>query len=174
LGGDPFARLGLPRAFQIGANAVSRARVALLARLHPDRFADEVARAEAVRDAAEVNEAATALRDPIQRAEAILQSLDPLGRVASLDPKELAELLARREAAAGLVTGSSEHTEMVEWIDAEQARLLGELGAALDGAPPACEAARRALSRYKAIVRLEASVPALRDRAGVSQATRLP
>jgi len=162
LGGDPFARLGLRRAFRIDARAVSRARIALLARLHPDRFTDELSRVQAVRDAAEVNEAATLLLDPVRRAEAILRSVDPEGKMPALGLVELAELMERREAAASLATGSPEHAEMREWIDTERARLITELAAALDASTPACELARRALARYKAVVRLEESVSALR------------
>lgn len=71
---DPFATLGIPRAFDIDVDAAERAHRELSRALHPDKFVAGGAseRRAALGKAVEVNEAWRVVRDPIRRAEALL------------------------------------------------------------------------------------------------------
>ncbi len=72
---DPFATLGLPRSYDVDLPAVEKTHRELSRALHPDRFVNAGAseRREALSKAVEVNEAWRVVRDPIRRAEALLQ-----------------------------------------------------------------------------------------------------
>ena len=155
LAGDPFARLGFERAYSMETSSITRARVSLLAKLHPDRHIDDLSRAQALRDAAEVNEAARVLVDPEARAQALLDLMDPSGAPVSLSTDELMELMERREAAQGVRRGSREAAALESWIVLERDRLRVQVARALDMMPKAPSSARHALARLKAIARLE-------------------
>lgn len=103
---DHFARLGVPRAFDLDGAALERAYVGLQSRLHPDRFATrpERERLYSAGQAVAVNEAYGALRDPLARARHLLALAGraPAGATAATidDPEVLAEAMATREALA--------------------------------------------------------------------------
>ena len=67
---DDFALLGLPRRFELDADALATQWRALQSRVHPDRFAAEGAAAQrlAMQWAVRVNEAQRRLKDPLSRA----------------------------------------------------------------------------------------------------------
>ncbi len=155
MAGDPFARLGFERAYSMETASITRARVSLLAKLHPDRHIDDLSRAQALRDAAEVNEAARVLVDPEARAQALLDLMDPSGAPVSLSTDELMDLMERREAAQGVRRGSREAAALESWIVLERDRLRVQVARALDMMPKAPSSARHALARLKAIARLE-------------------
>ena len=72
---DPFATLGIARAFDVDLAAVEKTHRELSRALHPDRYVGAPARASAraaLAKAVEVNEAWRVVRDPIRRAEALL------------------------------------------------------------------------------------------------------
>jgi len=102
---DPFAALGLPRAFAIDLRAAEKAHRELSRALHPDKYASSGAseRREALNKAADVNEAWRIVRDPVRRAEALfLLAGVEVGETKEPkpDPELLMEVLEKREALA--------------------------------------------------------------------------
>jgi molecular chaperone HscB len=103
---DPFATLGIARAFDVDLAAVEKVHRELSRALHPDRYvgASKSERATSLAKAVEVNEAWRVVRDPIRRAEALLALhgvavSDGDGRaVAKADPGFLMDMLEQREA----------------------------------------------------------------------------
>lgn len=109
---DDFARLQLSSAVRVDAEALRDRRLALLAQVHPDRFAGHraEARAHALAQAVAINDAARTLADPRRRAAMLMQtrgwSIDTL-RLNRADQLRVAEY---RNAVAELA-GTDAHTE---------------------------------------------------------------
>ena len=102
---DPFATLGLPRSYDVDLPAVEKTHRELSRALHPDRFVNAGAseRRAALSKAVEVNEAWRIVRDPIRRAEALLELAGAAvgeERASATDPEFLMEMLEQREALA--------------------------------------------------------------------------
>lgn len=103
---DPFATLGIPRTFDVDLPAAEKTHRDLSRALHPDRYVGAGAseRRAALAKAVEVNEAWRIVRDPVRRAEALLE----LSGVAvgesragpAPDPEFLANMLEQRDALA--------------------------------------------------------------------------
>ncbi len=102
---DPFATLGLPRAYRVDLHAAERTHRELSRALHPDRHVRGGAseRRQALEQAVLVNEAWRVVRDPIRRAEALLS----LAGIAVGDTHEpqpapalLMDMMEQREALA--------------------------------------------------------------------------
>jgi molecular chaperone HscB len=101
---DPFATLGVARAYDVDLAALEKTHRELSRALHPDRYigASPSERRAALAKAVEVNEAWRVVRDPIRRAEALLA----LGGAAvgegapapASDPEFLMDMMERREA----------------------------------------------------------------------------
>jgi molecular chaperone HscB len=100
---DPFATLGLAPSFDIDLVAVEKTHRELSRALHPDRYVGEGAsgRRAALERAVAVNEAWRVVRDPIQRAEALLVlrgvEVGEEGEPKA-SPEFLMEMLEQREA----------------------------------------------------------------------------
>lgn len=122
---DHFARLELPRRFDVDAADLDRRYFALQRQLHPDRFASRSARERAVSQsqAVALNEAYEILKDPLSRAEYMLRlngvDVNPDGCNTVRDPTLLMEQMERREALAEAAT-----REAIEKIAAETRREL--------------------------------------------------
>ena len=102
---DPFAVLGLPRAFDVDLRSAEKAHRELSRALHPDKYASAGAseRREALGKAADVNEAWRIVRDPVRRAESLfLLAGVEVGETKEPkpDPELLMEVLEKREALA--------------------------------------------------------------------------
>jgi len=102
---DPFATLGIARAFDVDLADVEKTHRELSRALHPDRYVGAGAseRREALAKAVEANEAWRIVRDPIRRAEALLRLRGvEVGEAAEpkADPEFLMEMLELREALA--------------------------------------------------------------------------
>jgi len=102
---DPFQVLGIAPSFDVDLDAVARTHRDLSRALHPDRFvgAGPSERRAALGKAVEVNEAFRIVRDPIQRADALLRRSGVTVREEGgppADPDFLMEMLERREALA--------------------------------------------------------------------------
>jgi len=104
---NPFATLGLAPSFDLDLAAAEKTHRELSRTLHPDRFvaAGASERRAALTKAVEVNEAWRVVRDPIRRAEALLElagatTEDEGGRRPDTDPEFLMEMLEQREALA--------------------------------------------------------------------------
>jgi molecular chaperone HscB len=100
---DPFATLGIARAFDVDLDAVARVHRELSRALHPDRYLGAAAseRRAALARAVEVNEAFRVVRDPIRRAEALLRlggAAVEEGSEPRADPEFLMDMLEQREA----------------------------------------------------------------------------
>jgi len=102
---DPFATLGIPRSYDVDLEALEKTHRELSRRLHPDRHVGSMAseRREALVRAIDVNAAWRIVRDPIERAEALL-SLSGVGVGEDREPKAapefLMEMLEQREELA--------------------------------------------------------------------------
>ncbi len=102
---DPFQTLGIEPKFDLDMKAAEMRHRELSRALHPDRYtnAPPAERRMALSRAISVNEAFRALKDPIKRAEAILNSLGvPSGELAEPNPSTdlLMEMMEVREELA--------------------------------------------------------------------------
>jgi molecular chaperone HscB len=102
---DPFATLGLPRAYALDLRAAEKTHRELSRALHPDRYVGAGAseRRMALTKAVEVNEAWRVVRDPIRRAEALFELAGiPIGDTHEPRPAPslLFDMMERREALA--------------------------------------------------------------------------
>lgn len=141
---DHFARLGLPRAYEVDPAALERAYFAAQRRFHPDRFAGRGAREKnfSLQHATLINEAYETLREPLARARYLLDIEGrPLpgedGRTIA-DPTLLMEAMEWREALEE--AGSPADLQALgQRLAGDLAAVQGELGRAfaardLDGA----------------------------------------
>jgi len=94
-GADYFELLGLPRSYRIDESALSSRYRAVSRNIHPDRFAgaDDEMQSIALRLSAAVNRAYEVLRDPLLRAEYLLESTG--GASAAKDKSVPGDLLTR-------------------------------------------------------------------------------
>jgi molecular chaperone HscB len=110
-----FELLGLPPRFRVDAASLDAAYRQLQSAVHPDRFArgTDTERRLAQQSSARVNEAYRALKDPVQRAQYVLQlhGIDAVGETDTQLPFDFLERqLERREAAADAVAAGDERT----------------------------------------------------------------
>ena len=101
---DPFTVFGVERSLDLDERALERRYLALSRESHPDRLrSQEVGDCPAaLTRSAEVNDAWRILRDPWQRAKALLEARSPgvLARNQKLDPAFLADALELAEEVA--------------------------------------------------------------------------
>src|SRR5208282_5565508 len=100
---DPFATLGIARHYDVDLPALEKTYRQLSRALHPDRFTSTPPgeKREALARAVAVNEAWRVVRDPIQRAEALLSLVGVVvdeGSESTRDLDFLEEILEQREA----------------------------------------------------------------------------
>jgi molecular chaperone HscB len=101
---DHFARLGLPRGFEIDDGELDRRYFALQRNLHPDRFARRPARERAIAESqsASVNQAYETLKDPLSRAGYLLELAGRRSAATHaatvMDEALLSEVMENREA----------------------------------------------------------------------------
>jgi molecular chaperone HscB len=134
-GQDHFARLGLPRSFEIDAANLDKRYFAFQRNLHPDRFARKPARERALAESqsASLNQAYETLKDPLRRAGYLLELAGrPSAAVnaATVDDEELlTEALENREALM-----EAEHAAAVDEMGSRAAaaavRCLADVGGA--------------------------------------------
>lgn len=101
---DPFTVFGLPRSLELDERALEQRYLRLSRECHPDlhRAADTTDCVAVLQRSAEINDAWRVLRDPWQRARALLEAEQPgvLDRNKKLDPAFLAEALELAEEVA--------------------------------------------------------------------------
>jgi molecular chaperone HscB len=100
---DPFELLGLAARYDLDLAELEARHRELVRALHPDRFRGRSAseRRQALGKAIEVNEALRALKDPVRRAEALLERRGVAigeGSEPPADPEFLLEVMEFREA----------------------------------------------------------------------------
>ena len=110
-----FDLFGLTPRYRIDGAALDAAYRKLQSEVHPDRFArgTDAERRMALQSSARVNEAYRALKDPVERAQYLLQmnGVDPIGEKDTQLPLEFLEAqLERREAASDALTGGDLRT----------------------------------------------------------------
>jgi molecular chaperone HscB len=134
---DPFDTLGLEARFDLDVAAAEQRHRELSRTLHPDRYANRPAaeRRAALSRAIEVNDALRAVKDPIRRAEALLERYGVRlteGDEPPAAPGFLMDMLELREVLAD----AQRHSDLdrVEQLAGEfekhESRILGELSRA--------------------------------------------
>ena len=162
-----FELFGLPPRFRFDAATLDRAYRALQSEVHPDRFAtaSEAERRLAAQSSARVNEAYLALKDPVARAQYLLE-LHGAGAPAESDNALpitfLERQLERREAAAAAADAGDFGALETLLADArrEAAELDGQVAALID-ADAAWDAARARLRELRFLTKLAADLDAM-------------
>jgi molecular chaperone HscB len=144
---DPFLTLGVDARFDLDLAALERRHLELSHTLHPDRFAGRPAseRRQALGRAIEVNQAFRRLKDPLGRAEALLERLGVRveeGSEPKPAPEFLMEMLELREAlsAAGQERDAAALGRLGAEVKSREAAALAELSALLASAGPGAAA----------------------------------
>ena len=138
----PFRRLGVSVEARVDGETLRDRRLALLAQVHPDRFASHGAdaRRNALAQAVAINDAARILQDPRRRAEAMLAHRGWSTAWRHLTPTDQLRLHEYRSAILEL-RGTDAHTErqaleqaIVDDIEDAQDVLFSAVNA--EGTPP--------------------------------------
>lgn len=135
---DPFALLGLEPRFDLDLAAAELRHRELSRALHPDRHTGVSAmqRREALSKAIEVNDAFRVLKDPVRRAEVLLQRsgvrLAEGGREPAAAPEFLMEMLELREelASAHASADLKKIRALAGRVEAREAEIERELASA--------------------------------------------
>jgi molecular chaperone HscB len=135
-----FELFGLPLRYRIDAAALEHAYRALQSDVHPDRHAaaDDARKRIALQASARVNEAYRTLKDPVARAEYVLEvrGVDATSETDSrLEVPFLTRQLERREAADEAVDNhdAGALAALLADVDADAAQLRTDVERALDG-----------------------------------------
>jgi molecular chaperone HscB len=141
---DPFALLGLEPRFDLDLTAAEVRHRELSRALHPDRHAGSPAeeRRQALSKAIEVNDALRVLKDPVRRAEALLQRsglrLAEEGREPPASPDFLMEMLEIREEL-GAARGAADLSAIrgiAKRVEARETAVERELATAFSSLSP--------------------------------------
>ena len=175
---DPFAILGLEPRFDLDLAAAEIRHRELSRTLHPDRHAGKPAaeRRQALSLAIEVNDALRVLKDPVRRAEALLERsgvrLAEEGKEPPAAPEFLMDVLELREelSAAQRSADMTKVESVAKQVEVRQSSLERELGQAFAGLiaaprPPPADAERigRKLGELRYFRRLLAEAHAIED-----------
>ena len=164
---DHFARFGLPVAFDLDENELDRRYFAVQRQLHPDRFATRTARERAVSQsqAVAVNEAYETLKDPLARAEYLLQLHGVATEACQTisDPELLMEQMERREALSEIDTREAAEA-FLDAAGRDVAASLATIAVAFGRGD--LTAARRETTRLKYLTKLVEEARARRARLG--------
>ena len=108
---NDFEILGIPASFDVDVKALEQAYFAAQRACHPDRFVGkpEADRVAAITKSQQVNDAYETLKNPLTRAEHLLQlqGMDVLGEGAPVPPALLMEMLELRERVADAEGGAA-------------------------------------------------------------------
>ena len=123
---DPFSLLGLPRTFDLDAEALQRAYLTQAARLHPDLSGLPQDESEA--KSAQLNEARTELLNPERRADRLLTLLGGPCKEAdkALPTGFLMEIMETREAVEEALASKdpSQRTHWQHWAAEQRTRYI--------------------------------------------------
>jgi molecular chaperone HscB len=162
-----FELFGLPERFRFDPATLDRAYHELQSKVHPDRYAaagDKEQRL-AMQSSARVNEAYSALKDPVARAQYLLKlhGVDAFGETDTSLPFDFLERqLERREAAAAAsAAGDTQALEaLLREVRAEARELEQRLCALLD-VEAAWEAARARVRELRFLSKFVADLGAM-------------
>lgn len=134
----PFDILGLPVAYDVDPVLLQKRMIQLAAANHPDRYTDPLDQADAAQRAAAINEAHRVLRDPLLRAQLLLELL--AGSASrdekALPPDLLMQMMEVREELEDAIASQDKPTldRLRQWAADEQATHLQAMGDHLNAA----------------------------------------
>lgn len=135
---NPFDLLKIPMRFDVDTKALHRSFVQQSAANHPDRYVDPLDQADAADRSAAINKAYLVLKDPYQRASAMIALLadKPIEDSRQLPPGLLMEMMEIREALEDAQAGDNqaELARLKQWADEQEAGYMQSIAAALDEA----------------------------------------
>ena len=142
LGADHFHVLGVDRRFDLDVANLEQRYRELTRKLHPDRFAraDARARRASLARSVQLNEAWRAMKDPLRRAEYLVQlGRGQAGDKDAVPPALLAEILELRQelGEARLEGDDVKVQQMATAMHARQDQALERVARALAGVPTA-------------------------------------
>jgi molecular chaperone HscB len=151
---DHFAVLGVPARYTVDVAALEARFKELSRKVHPDRFAraDPRARRASLARTVQLNEAWRALKDPVRRAEYMLERAGVKLAAGEVPPMLLAEILELREelGEARLADDHAKVRQMAEAMCARAGAAMAAIAAALDaGTPEGRAAAARELVAFR-------------------------
>ncbi len=170
LSSNHFELFGLPVGFVLDSQALAERYRELQRAVHPDRFASASDQEQrlALQQATRVNEAYETLRDPLRRAQYLLQlhGIDSDGETATTrDASFLMQQMELREALAGVRDAADPEAELDalmreirQMIDQEVAQLAVQFEAAT---PDSLNEARETVSRMQFLNKLYNEAEAL-------------
>jgi molecular chaperone HscB len=131
---DPFTVFGVPRSLDLDEKALERRYFALSRENHPDLLRSQETTGDCLavlQRAAEINGAWKILRDPWQRARALLETASPgvLARNQKLDPSFLADALELAEEVAFVASDGipALRARLQRTLDDDLAALRGDI-----------------------------------------------
>ena len=152
-GADYFAVLGVPRRYDADVGEMEARYRELTRKLHPDRFAraDARARRASLQRSVQLNEAWRALKDPVRRAEYLLQGT----ATEAAPPALLAEILElRTELGEARMEGDDGKVQaMARAMRARADQALARMAALLSGGEPLAAETRAEAARQLVALR---------------------
>lgn len=137
---NPFALFDLPVQFTLDTELLSQRYLRLQKSLHPDNFSANSAQEQrlAVQKSAEINDALQVLKDPLLRAEAIIQfhtnEQQDIELKSTRDMAFLMQQLEWRETLESIENAKNEAklTAFISEIEQQQKQILQQLEIALE------------------------------------------
>ncbi len=127
---NPFSLLGLACRFDIDFSTLEQAYFEALSHAHPDRFQDPFEQADAADRSSRINEAFQTLKDPLQRAEALIALITDGGHDARDLPEEfLMQMMEMREYMETAIA-DQDHVALARlksWADDQQEQHLARI-----------------------------------------------
>lgn len=158
---DPFEVLGIEPRYGLDLKQVEKRHRELSRALHPDRFVGRASseRRMALSRAIEVNEAWRTVRDPVRRAEALLERAGAVVSEAARQPADPELLMAvmqqREELAEARAEGDGARIEQIKGAaQTREGELMRALGEQLDATSPQREQAMQTLAELRFVRRL--------------------
>lgn len=137
---NPFALFDLPVQFTLDTELLSQRYLSLQKSLHPDNFSAHSAQEQrlSVQKSAEINDALQVLKDPLLRAEAIIQfhtnEQQDIELKSTRDMEFLMQQLEWRETLESIENAKNEAklTAFISEIEQQQKQILQQLETALE------------------------------------------
>ncbi|MBN6078446.1 Fe-S protein assembly co-chaperone HscB [Aggregatibacter actinomycetemcomitans] len=161
---NPFALFDLPVAFQVDAALLNERYLALQKSLHPDNFSAASAQEQrlAIQKSAEINDALRILKDPIARADSIIDiNTGETENVEEKSTSDIAFLMQQMEWRETLETieqqkNADELTVFSQDIQQTRSAILTELSTALN--EQQWQTARTITDKLRFIKKLQAEI----------------
>ncbi|MEM1356349.1 MAG: Fe-S protein assembly co-chaperone HscB [Planctomycetota bacterium] len=166
---NPFQLMGLPAVYGLDLGVLEQRFLAESARHHPDRFTDPIDQAEAAERMSALTLAYRTLKDPEQRANALLALLGGPAKEddPSLPPDLLMEVMEVREEmeVAADRGDASELVRLRGWAIARRAKHQSQIAARLNRAQPTPEDLKAARLELNAMRYMNRTLDQLPDTA---------